>query len=330
MAAACPLVSFVIPVRNDAARLGDCLASIAAVRPEGASIEVIVADNGSTDDTAAVAQAAGARVLSLPGMRVAGVRNEAARAAAGDVLAFVDADHRLWPGWLAAALESIALDGVAAVGAPYHAPDAGTWVQRMYDTFRQRTTAPADTRWLASGNLVVRRDAFLAAGAFDASLETLEDVDLCQRLRARGGRLLHDPRMRSTHAGDPATLRALFFGELWRGRDNLRASFRYPLTWHDLPSIVIPLIDLLMLGLAVTGLLTAGRGGWLITLAALMSVTALAALRAAVMLARLASPSPVEAARALAVALTYDVARALAPVWKGSHGGRQRAAGASS
>ena len=49
--------------------------------------------------------------------------------------------------------------------------------------------------------------------------------------------------MRNVHFGDPATLWDLFRGELWRGRDNLRISLRGPLTWRGLPSVVIPIVD---------------------------------------------------------------------------------------
>ena len=80
-----PVVSFIIPVRNDADRLRQCLASISA--PPDLEIEIVVADNGSQDSSPDVARAAGARVLSLPDRPVSQVRNEAARAARGEFLA---------------------------------------------------------------------------------------------------------------------------------------------------------------------------------------------------------------------------------------------------
>ena len=63
-------VSFVIPVRNDARRLHRCLASIAANCYPPDRIEIIVADNGSQDDSAAVAGQAGARVSAFRGCRL--------------------------------------------------------------------------------------------------------------------------------------------------------------------------------------------------------------------------------------------------------------------
>ena len=88
---------------------------------------------------------------------------------------------------------------------------------------------------------------------FDATLETCEDVDLCARLTAAGHRLVSDDRLRSVHLGDPPTLRALFFAELWRGRDNLRTGLRRLPAWRDVPSLLIPVVDLTGLALLAGG-----------------------------------------------------------------------------
>ncbi len=133
---------------------------------------------------------------------------------------------------------------VAAVGAPYSLPVDANWVQRRYHTLRPQLSGPQDADWLGSGNLVVRRDAFAAVNGFDVSLETCEDVDFCNRLLQAGYRLVADPALRSVHFGDPSTLRALFFGELWRGRDNVRVTFRGPRTLRHFRSAIIAMADL--------------------------------------------------------------------------------------
>src|SRR3989442_1090128 len=94
-------VSFIIPVLDDARRLRRCLESIARSLYPTDLVQVIVVDNGSRDDSPKVARRAGALVLSAAG-RVAELRNIGARNAVGDLLAFVDADHEIDPGWLRA------------------------------------------------------------------------------------------------------------------------------------------------------------------------------------------------------------------------------------
>jgi glycosyltransferase involved in cell wall biosynthesis len=321
------LVSFVIPVRNDPARLRRCLTTIRANTPAGADIEIVVADNGSTDDTPDVARSFGARVLTLPGLSVAALRNRAAAEARGEVLAFVDADHEIDPHWVASAIEAFAVPDVAAVGALCVAPADGTWVQRMYDALRGRTRGQSDVEWLGSGNMAVRHDLFDQVGGFDVSLETCEDVDLCQRLRQAGLRVRGDDRLRNIHLGDPSTLGKLYRSELWRGRDNLRVSLRYGLTLRGLPSVLIPVVELICLiaapllfilalllapsyasGVALGLAVLALAGPIVLTLLRVLSMARWGGLR-----------GPADFVRAFVVAGTYDLARAVALLARARH-----------
>src|SRR5215813_13197634 len=87
------MISFVIPAYNEEALLGRTLEAInAAARELGQPSEVVVADDASTDRTAAVARAHGARVVPVNYRQIAATRNAGARAATGDLLVFVDAD----------------------------------------------------------------------------------------------------------------------------------------------------------------------------------------------------------------------------------------------
>jgi GT2 family glycosyltransferase len=316
------IVSFIVPVRNDAVRLRRCLTTIRANAPASARVEIVVADNGSTDDSADVARAFDARVLTLPSLSVAALRNRAAAAAQGEVLAFVDADHEIDPDWVASATDALALPGVAAVGALCTAPAHGTWVQRMYDALRGRTEGRADVEWLGSGNMAVRHDLFDKVGGFDVSLETCEDVDLCQRLRQAGLRVRGDDRLRNVHLGDPATLRALFRSELWRGRDNLRVSLRYGLTLRGLPSVLTPMLELGCLAVVVLALLLIpifGSPAAIVAALALAAPIALTTLRVLRMARWGGLRGPVDFARAWIVAGTYDLARALALLARARH-----------
>ena len=311
-------LSFVVPVRNDAHGLRRCLESI---RAQDGNAEIIVADNGSVDDTRQVGRALGATVLELPGLSISALRNRAAASARGSLLAFVDADMELAPGWLSAAVSAFDRADVVAVGAEYSIPAATTWVQRLYNGMREHRPGVNDARWLASGNMVVRRAAFERLNGFDESLRTCEDWDLCTRLRLDGGRVLSDARLRSVHFGDPATLGGLFRGELWRGGDNLRVSLRSVVSWRDLPSIVFPLLWLVCGAGAILGLSLASLGNWALWVSALCLTTilALAALRTSVILHRAQARHPVNPAAALLFALVYDAARALSLVVEERH-----------
>jgi hypothetical protein len=315
-------LSFVIPVRNDAIRLRRCIDSIRA-NAGAPAYELIVVDNGSEDGSADVALHAGATVLSLPRARVSEARNAGAQRATAPLLAFVDADHLLDPTWASSAMNVFADTRIAGAGAPYTSPTDANWVQRAYAGFRPKVTGQVPTGWLGSGNLVVRREAFLAVAGFDTTLESCEDVDLCNRLVAAGFRLVADERLRSTHLGDPRTLRALFFGELWRGRDNIRVTLRGPITLAALPSLLIPVIDLVCFAVVLGTPWLGGLAG----LAAALIFGGLTLLRAVQMFRRQASFRAVAFLQNVAVAAVYDAARALALVVRATHRTRREVAG---
>lgn len=323
-------LSFIIPVRNDAARLARCLSSIHSAAGD-IPAEVIVADNGSTDGSREAAERAGALVLLYPNVRVSEIRNAAAEKAHGEYLAFIDADHELAEGWASAAIGVLdAQASVGAVGAPYRSPANGTWVQRTYDRLRRHRPGRRQVDWLPSGNFVVRRSWFVRLGGFDTTLETCEDVDFCQRLSVAGAEIHADDRMASVHFGDPQTLRALFLGELWRGRDNLRVSLRATPSWRSIPGIALPIVNLLAMASVLLGALAAavwGGTGWRMLFAGLAALAVTTTARA---LALVSGPEgrtrgPAAAGQALAVAGVYDLARALALVARTGHDLRRRA-----
>jgi GT2 family glycosyltransferase len=311
-----PVVSFIIPVRNDAVGLERCLKSI-AVATAGRSSEVIVIDNASIDGSGDRAVTLGATVFRLDG-RVARLRNFAANVARGELLAFVDADHEIDGQWVAAAVDLLADQSIVAAGAAYHPPAFGNWVQRSYNLLRDHRPGIHDAAWLASGNLVVRRGHFQAVGGFDETLETCEDVDLCQRLTRSGCRVVSDSRLRSTHYGDPSTLRRLFASELWRGRDNIRVSLRKP-ALREMPSVIIPVVDVLAAVTALVALIGFGRQGVLVALPALAIIVAFTSIRARKMTSRAGARRMLTVAQIWCVALVYDLGRAMALIFRTPH-----------
>jgi glycosyltransferase involved in cell wall biosynthesis len=168
------VISVVIPAHQEEAWLGRALASLHGSVP----FETIVVANGCRDGTAAVARAHGVRLVETPVAGVSRARNLGARAAAGDVLVFLDADTALAPG---------ALDAIAAA-VPARG-DYGTCRIRPYPpTLRARVT----TTLLAWGHriagtslgvLLCTRALFARSGGFDERLVAGEDNDLNARLR---------------------------------------------------------------------------------------------------------------------------------------------------
>lgn len=317
-----PLVSFVIPVRNDAVRLQRCLKSILANDYPRDLIEIVVVDNESTDGSAAAARGCGAIVLKSAGDSVAAHRNRGARAALGSLIAFADADHEIDGNWIDTAVDVLSDPTVAATGSAYLTQPSANWVQQHYDGMRSRPQRREEVSWLGSGNFAVKRAAFERVGGYKETLTACEDVDLCNRLRLAGHRIVADPNLRSVHFGDPKTLKALFFGELWRGRDNLRVTFSGPRTFRHLRSALLPVIHLALIALGVVALLAMhpviALGLWALAIVP-------AGIKAALMVRRQLRRGVVASAQALVVAVVFDLARAFALLAKGSHRARRTA-----
>jgi hypothetical protein len=112
----------------------------------------------------------------------------------------------------------------------------------------------------------------------------------------------------------------VFFGELWRGRDNLRVTFSGPRGLREWRSALIPIGGLALLTAGLVALLT---GQIAVAIALWMAALAPSAVRAAGMVRRQLNRGLTAAAQALAVAVVFDLARALALVARGSHRARR-------
>lgn len=196
------VVSVVIPARNEEARLGPCLDGLAA---DGDLLEVIVADDGSTDRTAQIAREHGARVVSCPSppdgwTGKPWALQQGLEAARGDVVVFLDADTRPAPGLIGALAElagertllSVAPRFTTAGGldTALHASFASTLVYRFGATDVEPWEPPPWRALLNGQCICLRRADLIAAGGWARVRGNMtEDVALARTLRRDGWRL---------------------------------------------------------------------------------------------------------------------------------------------
>lgn len=201
LSSAAPFVSIIIPVYNGADTLPACLAAVTASQYH--KFELIVVDDGSTDDSGSIAKAMGCRVIVVKGKRGAGhARNLGVAAASGEVLLFVDADVVIRPSTIRQAVQSVADGRWDAVFGSYtsETPPAGFFSQfhnLLHHYTHQRSQESAVTFWTGCG--AVRRNAFEAVGGFDERHVPLEDVALGYALSTARFRIRLDKRMQVTH-----------------------------------------------------------------------------------------------------------------------------------
>jgi GT2 family glycosyltransferase len=227
-------MSVVVPACGRIDGLGRCLAALAAQRPVPGGLQVVVSIDGDEPSPAAV------RAVSPAGLELhvvqaertgpAGARNRGAEAATGDLLAFVDDDCEPDPGWAAALAAALARDRTALAGGAIvngyprdrSAAASHAVLAALYD-------GPART-FLASANLAMRREQFVALGGFDERFPTAagEDRDLCARATELGMRTVLVPDASVCHHR-PSGPRQLWrqyvdYGRGARRLDRLRAS----------------------------------------------------------------------------------------------------------
>jgi glycosyltransferase involved in cell wall biosynthesis len=198
-----PQYSVVIPARNAEGTLPPVLASITAQEP--APLEVIVADDGSTDTTAQVAREQGARVVETGGRRFAGgARNAGWEAASGELVVFLDADVVPGPGWGAGVVRAATEFPGAIVGcARRFAPQTPWgWVAHLQvETPYLPRGEPRDVPFVSSFCMLVPQAAPLL---WDESYGG-EDALFCAEARAAGIRLVFDPRFVAIHEHERAS-----------------------------------------------------------------------------------------------------------------------------
>lgn len=179
------MISFIVPAWNEADLIGATIDAIhaAAGAAQATPYEVIVADDGSTDETSAIAQKHGARVVSATHRQIAATRNSGARAAKGEFLIFVDADTTVNEAVVRAALRSMrngAVGGGAGVvldaDVPWHAK---ILMPAIVIGFRI-------ARYAAGCFLFCTRRAFDAAGGFDETYFGAEEIVMSRALKRQG------------------------------------------------------------------------------------------------------------------------------------------------
>ncbi len=187
--------SVIIPAYNASDVLPRCLRALEHQTIPQDQYEVIVIDDGSTDDTAKQARAGGARVLTVKHVGPAAARNVGAELARADIIVFTDADCEPTPDFMERILEPFDAPVVSGARGVYRTQQkslVARFIQLEYEERYQRIARIAAERGvvdaLDTSYAAYRRDVFLDAGGFDARFlqAAVEDHELSYRLAHEG------------------------------------------------------------------------------------------------------------------------------------------------
>lgn len=251
-----PQTAIIVPAYNESKYIRALLQSIAQYGPAGC--DVVVVDNGSTDDTAGIATSCGATVVRLesrvyPSLaRNIGVAKADQRA---ELLVFLDADVELTMEWRNEWMKTCAdlrSDPMQITGGTCDVAKHPSWIERVwFASMRKRKRTDLD-----GANLITTRRLFDALGGFDVALETTEDRDICARARKHGARVVLNNGFRVHHEGYPKTIAKFIKRERWHGRGALTGITHMlisPVTVATFAFITLNLLGLVSLLAALSG-----------------------------------------------------------------------------
>ena len=247
------IISVIVATRNRARSLERLLASLDAQRPPPAPFEIVVADNGSSDETprllAEWRRAGRARsVVRVPEPGKSRAANSAIAASRGELLAFVDDDVVADRRWLVEIWDYFARNDCAAAQGAVDWPEEARADPRLRDDLekygtivRVHQSPERPSQRLTGANMVLRRHAFNVVGGFNEKLGpgaagASEDTELGQRILAVGGWIGYVERARVTHEVDPSRLTERHFAEHHRRLGRSRFEYKH----NGLLSSILP------------------------------------------------------------------------------------------
>src|SRR5262245_20169551 len=191
-----PRISVIVCSYNGARTIRDTLDGL--LRLKYPDLEVIVVNDGSTDDTETIAREYGFRLISTENRGLSRARNTGLEAAAGEIVAYIDDDAYPDEDWLTYLAATFASTSHIGVGGPNLPPPGDGWVA---DCVANAPGGPIhvlisdeEAEHIPGCNMAFRKDALQAIGGFDPQFRTAgDDVDVCWRLQQAGGTLGFSP-----------------------------------------------------------------------------------------------------------------------------------------
>ena len=225
-----PTVSVIMPLYNCAAFLDQCLPPLFQQTYPLDRYEVLLIDDGSTDDTVRRARQIAAgwagrfQLIEQPNSGPASARLKGLHASDAEIIAFIDADCVVAADWLTELIGALLATGADGIGGPIIGGDINNWVAHYLEAVRfyRHRLRQGQVDYLVMVNTAFRRSALLTVNSFAAADQHTwaEDADLSYKLKDAGYRLTVTERAPMIHYGTLGSVRSLASKLYTYGRGN--------------------------------------------------------------------------------------------------------------
>lgn len=215
--------SIVIPAFNEAEMISKTLQSLARQTIERNRYEIIVVDNGSTDDTVSLAREYADLVLVKPTGNVGAVRNYGIENSSSGIIVCTDADCLFDSDWLEKGLEFLAKHPNAILGGGLKSSANSTWVEDMW--LLNPSGSAAQQKSLMGSCIFIRKDNFYRAGCFQETITSGEDSAFSESAKSEGFDIINSPEVSVIHNGGAKNVSEFIKRQTWHAENYLEKPF---------------------------------------------------------------------------------------------------------
>lgn len=225
--------SVIVPSYNSGSTIRSCLSSLLNQSLSKEDYEIIVVDDGSTDNTGSIIMEFQVKYLWQPNSGPAAARNHGAREAKGGIILFTDSDCVPAYNWIEEMIKPFKSADIIAVKGAY-----GTYQKSLVARFAQIEFQERFELLMKAESIdmvdtysaAFRRDTFRQHGGFDESFPVAnnEDTDLSYKLSLTGNRMVFNPMAVVFHLRHPDTIYKYFRQKFWRGFWRMVVYKRFP------------------------------------------------------------------------------------------------------
>lgn len=214
-----PYISIIVPALNEQNFIEESLESVARINYPIERLEVIVVDNGSTDNTVVLAKKFTPQVYNLTHKKVGAVRNYGASIAKGSYFLFLDADCLVPENWINDTLGYMQDNNCSVVGGYPKIRPFSTWVEQFWILKTHFLDGPSHS--LVGASIFIKKDTFNAIGGFNEDINAGEDSELARRLNDQRYTVHLTDRASVIHLGYPRSLKAFTKRQYWQASSYL-------------------------------------------------------------------------------------------------------------